>query len=222
MKSIFLSVLTNVPEEYKKGYDNFMNLLKLQDLNPRTLGTTDFANKTPLDEVLELMYQCEGAIILAFPQMIVKDAELLHGPKFENALYLTTEWNHIEGSIAYAIGLPVLVIHDTHISRGLFDKGVLNCFLYKTDLLNDSWCTSSNISGAISKWKTLLKPLTKPIATKKGTEKPTLKWGCFTFPPDVALYCPFCYNKDGEKYLTTRDGLRKRICTNCGRTIPSK
>ena len=56
MKSIFLSVLTNIPDDYKEGYDNFLNLLSLQNLTQRTLGTTDFATRTPLDELVELMY----------------------------------------------------------------------------------------------------------------------------------------------------------------------
>lgn len=220
MTSIFLSVLTKVPDEYKDGYKNFLNLLKLQNLEPRTLGTTDFANKTPLDEVIELMYQCEGTIILGFPQMIVKEAEL-NGEKVKGDLHLATEWNHIEGSIAIAIGLPLLVIVDSTVSTGIFDKGVLNSFVYRKNLLEPTWSSSNEIAGAMTKWKTLLKQITKPNVNKRGSEKPKVKYGCFTFPPDETLYCPYCYNKEAEKYIATRVNIKNYQCTNCGRSIPT-
>jgi len=220
MKSIFLSVLTNIPEKYIEEYDNFLNLLKLQNLTVRTLGTTDFAHKTPLEEVAELMYQCEGAIVLGFSQLLVTEVEL-NNKKIKTPFHLTTEWNHIEAAIAYSIGLPILVIHDSNISRGIFDKGVLNSFLYMYDLTQKSWSSSKEITGAIAKWQSLLKAVKKPNEKKKGFENPKVKWGCFIFPPDEELYCPYCYNKDGEKQLTTRDSIKNRKCTSCKNTIPT-
>jgi len=56
---------------------------------------------------------------------------------------------------------------------------------------------------------------------KDRTEQPKVKWGCFVFPPDENLYCPYCYNNKGDKYLTTRVNIKNRKCTSCKSNIPA-
>ncbi len=219
MKNIFLSRPNWVSSEYEGGLNNFISLLNSHELSPRTIGTTDFPSKSPMDEVIDLLYKCEGAIILGYPQIqiksgVIKNRELL------NPLTLSTEWNHIEAGLAYALKLPLLVIHDTEIRRGIFDRGVLNSFLYQKDLTDKSWGVSVEIIGALTQWKTLLKPILK-VNKPANLETPKVKWGAFMFGNDPNLYCPFCYNNNGEKMLTTRVNTRFRLCTSCGKQLPS-
>jgi hypothetical protein len=220
MKNIFLSRPNWIHPTYKEGLDNFINLLKSQDLNPRTIGTTDFPSKSPMDEVIDLLYQCEGIIVLGYPQIemksgFVKDSEIIP------SIHLCTEWNHIETSLAYSLGLPLLIIHDIKITRGIFDRGVLNSFLHQKDFSDNAWGISPDVIGAITKWKTHLKAINKPIKKNVNNETPVLKWGCFKFPPDENLYCPFCYNNKGEKMLTSRIDGKNRQCTSCSKIIAS-
>lgn len=214
MKNIFLSRPNWVHPNYKDGLDNFLNLLKSNDLNPRTIGATDFPNKSPMDEVIDLLYQCEGVLILGYRQIQVNVGKV-KDINIDNPLSLSTEWNHIEAALAYSLGLPLLVIHDLGITRGIFDRGVLNSFLYQKDFSDKAWAVSSDITGALSKWKMQLKPIKKPGLRIENIEKPKVKWGCFTFPPDESLYCPFCFNKEGIKMLSTRVNIKSRQCTNC-------
>lgn len=160
MKNIFLSRPSWINPPCKDGLDNFMNLLKSHGLAPRTIGTTDFPTKAPMDEVIDLLYQCEGAIVLGYPQIEIQSG-LIKNAALTAPVNLGTEWNHIEAGLAYALGLPLLIIHDTKISRGIFDRGVLNSFLHQKDFSDKSWSISEDIIGAVTKWKNHLRPITR-------------------------------------------------------------
>ncbi|MGN6195820.1 MAG: hypothetical protein ACTHOB_12840 [Ginsengibacter sp.] len=218
MKSIFLSRPNWIPSECRDGLNNFLSLLKSHELEPRTIGATDYPSKSPMDAVIDLLYECEGAIILGYPQIQIT-AGSIKDKTIEKLIPLSTEWNHIEAGLAHALGLPLFIIHDTNISRGIFDRGVLNYFLYEKDFCDNSWGISPDIAGALTKWKSQLKPISRIASRIINKEKPTVKWGCYQFLPDETLYCPFCYNKDGEKMVTTRYDMKFRQCTNCERKI---
>lgn len=214
MKNIFLSRPNWISQEYQQGLDNLITILKAHDLNPRTLGITDFANVTPMEEIIDILNECEGALILGFKQFETK-SRVIKNKVIPEPIYYPTEWNHIEGAIAYTLRLPLLLIHDAGVNNGIFAKGVANSFLYEKDLLDHSWALSKDISGAIEKWKSKLNPKKKLDKELDPKESPKTKWGCFTFPPDENLYCPFCYNNKGLKFLTTRLDTKRRTCTSC-------
>lgn len=157
MMNIFISRPTWLAVEYRDGLTKFMDFLKGHEIKPRTLGADgEYANKSPLDEIISILDECQGAIILGFPQIkidkgILKDTPIKSSAK--NEFYLPTEWNHIEASLAYAIGIPLLVIHHTNVRRGVFDRGAINNYIYEVDLTNPSWPLLENISGAFNKWK---------------------------------------------------------------------
>ncbi len=214
MKNAFLSRPNWLPDEYKQGIESLCDLLKSYEINPRTIGRTDFPSKSPMDGVIDLLEECEGAIILGYPQIEVQSA-IIKGTPNSNPFCLGTEWNHIEAGLAYAIGLPLLVIHDVTVVRGIFDRGVLNSFLYQKDFKDPSWPLAPEIIGSITKWKTELR---MPIPRRKAgveKEKPKMKWGCYQFDRDFTLYCPVCYEKDGLKMPTSRVNTTLRECPNC-------
>jgi len=59
-------------------------------LSPKTLGVTDYPSKAPLDEVIEILKSCQGAIVLGYPQLEVQ-AGVLKGNKLAKPLILATE-----------------------------------------------------------------------------------------------------------------------------------
>ena len=160
-KNIFLSRPNWIAPDYEGGLTNFINLLGSHDLTPRTVGKTDYPSKSPMDGVIDLLYECEGAIILGYPQIQIESGYLKNNA-IKPSLVLPTEWNHIEAGLACALGLPLLIIHDTNIARGIFDRGVLNNFLYEKDLKDNAWSLSQDISGALISWKSTLKQTAKP------------------------------------------------------------
>ena len=105
-----------------------------------------------MDEVIRLMKQCGGAIVLGVPQIEVR-AGVLKGNDIDEPFSLGTEWNHIEAALAYALELPTLVIHDQTVVRGVFDRGATKSFLHEVDLSCPTWALTEPIVGAIRTWR---------------------------------------------------------------------
>ena len=154
MIDIFLSRPTYIPPEQEGGISGFYALLKAMDLNPRTLGTTDYPVSAPLNEVLRMLDECSAMIVLGVSQISAKTGTL-KGEKIKKPLKLATEWNHIEAALAYSQKKPLLIIHDKGISRGIFDRGALTGFIHESDFNDEQWYTKKEIMGALQSWKKL-------------------------------------------------------------------
>ena len=152
MTDVFISRPTWVAPNFRAGLDGFLGSLKSLGLNPRTIGSTDYPSKAPLDEVIRLMERCAGAVILGYPQIVVASGSVKDTP-LSSPLMLPTEWNHIEAGLAYARGLPLLVIHHRGVSRGIFDRGALSSFVYELNLEEAAWPLSERVRGAVETWK---------------------------------------------------------------------
>jgi len=149
---VFVSRPTWVASEFESGLSTMLVLLENLGLNARTLGVSDHPSKAPLDEIIDMMATCKGAVVLGYPQLEIQSG-ILKGEKLSTSLHLGTEWNHLEAGIAYSAGLPLLVIHHTTVTRGIFDRGVLNAFLHSVDLTGSKWAMEPAINGAINHWK---------------------------------------------------------------------
>ena len=208
MTDIFLSRPTWVEKKFQKGLEQFLSLLRTLELNPHTLGATDYPNLTPLDEVISLMEKCKGAIILGYPQITVKSG-FLKKKKLEKTMLLPTEWNHIEAGLAYARALPLLVIHHSGVVRGIFDRGAINTFNYEKDLSESDWALSPEISGALSKWK---KDVLSNDLQNEDSEALTLN----------EPTCPNCSTRKRKIYLSPIPSEFREIenatheCSKCG------
>jgi hypothetical protein len=214
MKDIFLSRPNWVPKICENGLNNFYNLLKVNDLNPRTIGQSDYPNKSPLEEVIDLMKKCQGTIVLGIPQTEIIKGKI-KGKETKEIIELGTEWNHIEAALAHSIGQPLLIIHHLNVQRGIFDKGACNSFLYKIDFNDPTWPLSNEISGALLSWKTRLNEPSINLKEKNDNNEPILQWGMYKFPGEPGLYCPVCYKKDGLKIPASRINSKYYQCPNC-------
>lgn len=171
---IFVSRPTWIAPEFEPGLTTFLTQLDNLGFTPRTLGFSDYPSKAPLDEVIEIMRSCRGAIVLGYPQLEIHSG-VLKGNDISSPIVLGTEWNHLEAGIAYASGLPILVIHHPTVSRGIFDRGVLNAFLHSVDFAKVNWSMQEALNGAIKKWKQAciagdsnFRELNKQTAVKNG------------------------------------------------------
>ena len=149
---MFVSRPTWVASSFQDGLEGFLGFLDSMGLKPRTIGTTDHPSKAPLDEVIRLMDLCAGVIILGYPQIIATSGTLKDQP-LAGPLTLSTEWNHIEAGLAYARALPLLVIHHTGVSRGIFDRGAISNFIHELNLQEPAWPLSDKVRGAVETWK---------------------------------------------------------------------
>lgn len=153
---VFVSRPTHVDDAYGPGLDGFLRLLEDKGFRPRTIGAVDYPTDCPLDEVIRVVRQCRGVIVLGYPQLFVERGRL-RGTQLPSAQWQTvalpTEWNHIEAAIGYVLDRPLLVIHDYTVRRGVFDRGALPSFLYAVDLTDRAWPLQAQILGALETWK---------------------------------------------------------------------
>lgn len=165
---IFLSRPTWVEEKFKEGLNNFYKLLNSFNINPRTIGKSDYPSDAPLDEVISLMDKCFGIIVLGYPQIIIYNG-LIKNEKVKNNVELPTEWNHIETSLAYAKGLPILLIHHKSVTGGVFDRGAVSKFIYEIDLTKTDWTLDDRIYGVVNSWIPKVLQFKKEFNNKKGS-----------------------------------------------------
>jgi hypothetical protein len=151
MLDIFVSRPTRVTPAYEAGLKTFLSLLEPMELRPRTVGATDFPTKSPLDEVIDVMRSCDGAVVLGYPQILVERGKIRDSDC--TGLTLATEWNHIEAALAYAQQLPLFLVHQTGVDRGVFDRGAMAGFVHDVDLANAAWALETSTHGALVKWK---------------------------------------------------------------------
>lgn len=173
MTDVFVSRPTWVAPSFVPGLEGFLGFLSSIGLQPRTLGTTDFASRAPLDEVIRLMERCAGAVILGYPQIIATAGTFKDSP-LSAALVLPTEWNHIEAGLAHARGLPLLVIHHRGVRRGIFDRGAISNYIYELDLEDKAWPLSVAVRGAVETWKRdVLDPGSGPVEPGEAVSEPS-------------------------------------------------
>lgn len=95
-------------------------------LRPLTVGRTVFDYRQPLRVINEVMRSCAGAVVIAYERTFVEEGLDQRGSSNErklNHVGLTTPWNQIEGAMAYARGLPILMLVDKSVRQeGLVDR----------------------------------------------------------------------------------------------------
>jgi len=179
MINIFISRPTWITEEFQEGLNGFLSFLDTHDIKPRTLGSTDYPTESPLDEVISIMDECKGVIVLGYPQIYVTKGKIKE--VVNSDFLLPTEWNHIEAALAYIKKLPLLIIHHKGIARGIFAHGAISKFIYERDLSKTNWFLSDNVKGALRKWKSSIKtsetisPRSAPMLAPKTAPLPTPK-----------------------------------------------
>jgi hypothetical protein len=93
-------------------------------LQPHTLGRTDWSSAQPLAAVQELMRRCSGVAVIAFERLHIANGHDLAGGDRRQDISgagLPTVWNQIEATMAYLVGLPLLVF----VEEGLRSEGLL-------------------------------------------------------------------------------------------------
>ena len=152
MLEVFVSRPNWLAPEFVQGLNTFYTYLKVLGVNPRTLGVSDYPSGSPLDEVIGLVDECAGAIILGYPQIVVQTGAI-KGNALAAPLTLGTEWNHMEAALVHAQKKPLLVIHHTGVSRGIFERGTFGAFVHEYDLTNPQWVMAEALVGAMNSWK---------------------------------------------------------------------
>ena len=155
MPHVFVSRPTELATEQSNLYRHMETWLSERDLKVRTVGVTDFTNKTPLVKVGDVMRECSGAIIMGFRQMEVRSAIEKPGTKYERArkrIYLPTPWNQIESGIAFTMHLPMLIVKEKGVVGGIFEMGSTDQYVHSIELPDEHWISSPEFNQPLSEW----------------------------------------------------------------------
>lgn len=155
MRDVFVSKPNTVTERQQMFWQQVKTRLEERSLRPRTLGATDYSNVAPIGAVKNVMVQCQGAIILGFRQIRLIDGVAKEGTERQEVLtehLLPTAWNHIEAGMAFALGLPVLVVKEAGVSGGVFDLGVSDRFIHEVTLPGEEWLRSDAFLQPLNEW----------------------------------------------------------------------
>ena len=142
-----------------KEQDSFVTALKTflrsKGLDCRTVDEYGATNRQPLTDVADRMRGCYGAVILAFERTYIERGISRRGAEREaplKELSLPPVWNHIEATMAYTLGLPLLVVAE----RGLIVEGLLEenyDWRVKRVNLRDSVVEDPEFLGIFDDWR---------------------------------------------------------------------
>ena len=131
------------------------------DLEPRTIGSSDYPVNTPLWEVLRLARHCAGGLVLGFTCFEATDGfDPRHAPieRITKARRFPTPWNHLEAGILFGLELPLLVFREggeaAKVEGGIFDLGAADVFVHTMpDAPLKDAATEQSIRSLFLRWQ---------------------------------------------------------------------
>lgn len=160
--SIFLSY----PKPYLKRQEEFIKRIiyyfEERELQPRTLGVTDYDIDAPLTAIRRLMLESNGLVTIAFRRSLIKKgtgkpaSDIGENEYDLSDKWLTSPYCQIEPAMAFQLGLPVLVLRENGvIAEGILEKGVLGVYMPEFDLSCDldAYFKSKQWVQVIQKWE---------------------------------------------------------------------
>lgn len=177
-----ISVFLSYPKPHRLRQQRFItNLeayLRSRNLEPRTLGVTDYDMDAPLKAIRRLMLESNGLITVAFQRTLVIDGESrpdadLAGSSASkvNNVWLTSPYCQIEPAMAYQLGLPTIVFRERGVQQeGILEKGVVGTYMPEFSLDDDAadYLASHEWRDLIGKWEGLV----RAVVDKKGNPPP--------------------------------------------------
>jgi hypothetical protein len=153
--NVFVSVGGTATEQQEAFVRAVEDRLRSEGLIPHTVGRNTFSADAPLKAVTTLLDRCAGTVVIALERSyFASGSEKRGGPK-ETALAdvrLPTPWNQIEAAMAYARGLPLMVVVEAGLkSEGLLERGY---DWYVQSVKPEAAALNTNeFSGVLASWK---------------------------------------------------------------------
>ena len=151
--------------------------LRAEGLIPHTVGRNTFKSNAPLKNVIQLMDECVGTVIIALERAYFPDGVEKRGGENEKSLMdvrLATPWNQIEAALAVGKGLPILVIVEHGLkSEGLLERG--HDWYVQWVHVEPAALVTAEFNGVLLDWKRKLS--LKPARTSEGKSPAELTIG---------------------------------------------
>lgn len=165
-RKIFVSVgrtSTSAQEDFVRAIEE---RLRVEGLKPCTVGRNTWSNIAPLKQVMQLMDECTGVVIIAFERTYYPQGMERRGSPDAIELKdvrLPTSFNQIEAAMGYAFGHPMLVIAEQGLrEEGLLERGN-DWFVQRVKIAPES-LSSAEFAGILAAWK-------EQVVAAKGARK---------------------------------------------------
>jgi len=140
-----LPVFVSAPKSFLRRQEAFLGQveehLRSKDLEPITLGRSDYDMSAPLEAIRRLMNGCCGLMCIGFRRTYILQgvdrprSDLGEKEVSRSHVWLTSPYSQIEPAMAYQIGLPILLWREQGVlAEGLFDRGALDLDMPEFDL----------------------------------------------------------------------------------------
>jgi hypothetical protein len=190
-RDVFVSVGSTATPSQEAFVRAIEDRLRAEGLVPHTVGRNSFSADAPLKAVARLLDSCAGAVVIAFERTYFQQGTEKRGGPNESPLQdvkLATPWNQIEAAMAYARGLPLMVIVESGLkSEGLLENGY--DWYVQWVPVDASTLQSAEFNGVLASWKTKLvrpgrapsrlptSPTEMTVSDLVGGLKPAQLWG---------------------------------------------
>lgn len=169
-KSVFISIGRPFNEDQEFFLTSLMELLRQNDLEPRVINKTDYPTGNPLADISRVMKECSGTIVVAYERTYYYSGVEKRSSQEEKRvgeIKYTTPWNQIEAAMAYALGMPILVLLESDVKEeglleGKYDWYVERVDITKSSLMKNSvrprieaWCKKVHACSAVAFHKLL-------------------------------------------------------------------
>ncbi|GDY00602.1 hypothetical protein LBMAG48_30050 [Phycisphaerae bacterium] len=158
--------------------DRIREYFRDRDMEPRTLGVSDYDTEVPLASIRRIMLECNGVLVLALRRYLVKSGEVHLAPSGKKSnikklanTWLTSPWCQVEAGMGFQLGLPVLVFREQGVlADGVLEQGVMASYMPEVELNGD---VDKFLKSA--QWKQLIQKFEADVlATRKKKGIPHL------------------------------------------------
>jgi hypothetical protein len=158
---VFVSCPTTLNPSQEGARALLIKYLSELNLEPRSLGRSDYPSEFPLREVLMIARHCAGGLILGFEQFQATSGTWKRGVGVAGGektlpagspVSFPTPWNHLEAGMLFGLGLPLLLFREDTISGGVFDNGVTDVFIHEMPTAILSAKQRASLKEVFLKW----------------------------------------------------------------------
>jgi hypothetical protein len=152
---VFVSVGGTATEKQEAFVRAVEDRLRIEGINPHTVGRNTFSSDSPLKTVKELMDSCRGTVVIALERTYFPSGEEKRGGPNQKSLSevrYPTPWNQIEAAMACIRGHPLLIIVEKGLqSEGLLERG--NEWYVQWVEPTATSLNTLEFNGVLSSWK---------------------------------------------------------------------
>lgn len=152
---VFVSKPSTLAPPQQEFCDAIGRKLQREGFTIRTVGVSDFTNRTPLAKVRSVMAECSGAVILGLAQLRIVSGIGKEGTPREYAaagVTLSTPWNQLEAGIAFMAAIPLFIVREPAVrAEGIFDASISDYFVHQSEL-DPAFLESAAINQPFAEW----------------------------------------------------------------------